>query len=134
MNPASYKRVPEGDDVILLIKKVEFKPQVNPEQIITTYEAENGATISEYTKINNEVSMNIFRTKFDIITNNVYANETEFNESDIARAMSGRYVSCVIKDEEYNGKKYPRLKKINSVIDGFTDVSSTVDEDDIIPF
>ena len=113
-----FKRVPVGENVILKITGVEFKPQVNPEVITIKYADNAGATINEQFRTNHDVSMSVFRSRFDAITNNEYADREDFEPKDIINACVGKMVEVKTEDHEYDGKHYTRVKKINKVISG----------------
>lgn len=113
-----FKRVPVGDNVILKVTGVEFKPQVNPEVITIKYADNAGATINEQFRTNHDVSMSVFRSRFDGITNNEFADREDFEPKDIINACVGKLVDVKTEDHEYDGKHYTRVKKINRVLSG----------------
>lgn len=113
-----FKRVPVGESVILKITGVEFKPQVNPEVITIKYADGDGATLNEQFRTNHDVSMSVFRSRFDAITNNEYADREDFEPKDIINACVGKLVEVKTEDHEYDGKHYTRVKKINKVLSG----------------
>lgn len=113
-----FKRVPVGDSVILKITGVEFKPQVNPEVITIKYADCDGATLNEQFRTTHDVSMSVFRSRFDAITNNEFADREDFEPRDIINACVGKLVDVKTEDHEYDGKHYTRVKKINMVLSG----------------
>ena len=112
-----YKKVPVGDNVILKVAGVEFKPQVNPEVITIRYAYEDGSTVNEQFRTNHEVSMGVFRSRFDAITQNQYADVEDFEPKTIINACVGKVLDVKTEDHEYNGNHYTRVKKINKVVE-----------------
>ena len=110
------KRVPVGEHVVLRIASVDIKPSINPEFIIIKYMDESGATVNEQFRTSHDVSMSVFRSRFDAITDNEYAEVTDFSNNDIMNALVGKVVDAKTEDHEYDGKHNTRVKRINNVI------------------
>lgn len=129
--------VPEGNDIVLLLEKIEAKPAAKPRVIEATFKHENGGVIKNKYKLivdpkTKEIELDQNSAfPFSCLARAVMGNKLkDFSLSEDLPKLEGKYLECEVAhsnpNDNENGYTFANIKKTLRMVE----VESTEEEVD----
>lgn len=117
-----FKLVPAGEDIVLLLEKIEAKPKVKPKVIEATFKHENGGTIKNKYNLRTDPKTKEIELAensafpFSCLARAVLGNEVkDFSLSQDLPKLQGKYIECEVvhtnPNDNENGYVFANIKK-----------------------
>lgn len=110
-----FKLVPEGEDVVLKVEKIEAKPKAKPSVIEAVFlHEETGAKINNKYDLNKEGGL----LAFSFLARCVLGRDIEnFSISKDLPKLKGVKIECEVIHQEYNGNTYANIKRTIALVE-----------------
>lgn len=137
----TFTLVPAGEDIVLLLEKIEAKPKAKPRVIEATFKHENGGVIkNKYKLVVDPKTKEIELDKnsafpFTCLARAVLGNKlTDFSLSEDLPKLQGKHIECEVvhtdpKDNE-NGYTFANIKKTLRMVEAEDVEEEDLDEED----
>lgn len=134
-----FTLVPAGEDIVLLLEKIEAKPKAKPKVIEATFRHENGGVITNKYNLRTDPKTKEIELAekaafpFSCLARAVLGNEVkDFSLSQDLPKLAGKYIECEVIHTEPNekGNVFANIKKTLRMVEPEDMEEEDLDEED----